>query len=161
MRHYETTYILRPNLGESQFNEVIDRINGIISEFGGALVSLDRWGLKKLAYTIKKEAQGYYVYVNYAAPGETITEIERVFRIDDRVMRYLTVKLSDSIDDAGIVAEKERIAAAAAAARAAREAEEAAQEAAIKSGKRTFADDDDESDEDIDSVDRADDSDDE
>ena len=100
------------------------------------------------------------MYVNYAAPGETITEIERVFRIDDRVLRYLTVKLSDSIDDAGIVAEKERIAAAAAA-RAAREAEEAAQEAAIKSGKRTFADDDDESDEDIDSVDRADDSDDE
>ena len=160
MRHYETTYILRPNLGESQFNEVIDRINGIISEFGGALVSLDRKNMKKLAYTIKKEAQGYYVYVNYAAPGETITEIERVFRIDDRVLRYLTVKLSDSIDAAGIVAEKERIAAAAAA-RAAREAEEAAQEAAIKSGKRTFADDDDESDEDIDSVDRADDSDDE
>ena len=126
MRHYETTYILRPNLGEEQFSEVIDRTNGIVTGDNGAIIALDRWGMKKLAYEIKKEAQGYYIYMNYAALGSTIQEIERIFRIDDRVLRYLTVKLADEIDEAGIDQEKERIAAVAAAKAA--EAEKLAQQ---------------------------------
>ena len=115
MRHYETTYILRPNLGEEQFTEIIDRTNAIVTDDKGSIIALDRWGMKKLAYEIKKETQGCYVYMNYAAPGSTIQEIERIFRIDDRVLRYLTVKLADEIDNAGIDQEKERIAAVAAA----------------------------------------------
>jgi len=115
MRHYETTYILRPNLGEEQFTEIIDRTNGIITNDDGAIICLDRWGMKRLAYEIKKEVQGYYVYLNYAAPGKTVDEIERIFRIDDRVLRYLTVKLSDSINAEAIEAEKQRIAEKAAA----------------------------------------------
>jgi small subunit ribosomal protein S6 len=119
MRHYETTYILRPNLGEEQFVEIIERTNAIIEGDNGAVIDIDRssdrWGMKKLAYEIKKETQGYYIYMNYAAPGSTIQEIERIFRIDDRVLRYLTVKLADEIDTAGIEQEKERIAALAAA----------------------------------------------
>lgn len=126
MRHYETTYILRPNLGEEQFSEIIDRTNTIVTDDKGAIVAFDRWGMKKLAYEIKKETQGYYVYMNYAAPGSTIQEIERIFRIDDRVLRYLTVKLADEIDSAGIDQEKERIAAVAAAKAA--EAERLAQQ---------------------------------
>lgn len=122
MRHYETTYILRPNLGEEQFTEIIDRTNSIITGDGGSIINLDRWGLKKLAYEIKKEVQGYYVYLNYAAPGETIAEIERVFRIDDRLLRFLTVKISDQMNEEAIAAEKERIAAEEAAALAAEEA---------------------------------------
>lgn len=119
MRHYETTYILRPNLGEEQFVEIIERTNAIIEGDNGAVIDIDRssdrWGMKKLAYEIKKETQGYYIYMNYAAPGSTIQEIERIFRIDDRVLRYLTVKLADEIDTAGIDQEKEKIAALAAA----------------------------------------------
>ena len=124
MRHYETTYILRPNLGEEQFAEIIERTNAIVQDDKGSVIAVDRWGMKKLAYEIKKETQGYYVYMNYAAPGSTIQEIERIFRIDDRVLRYLTVKLADEIDSAGIDQEKERIAAVAAAKAA--EAEELA-----------------------------------
>ncbi|WPD24191.1 MAG: 30S ribosomal protein S6 [Candidatus Electrothrix aestuarii] len=115
MRHYETTYILRPNLGEEQFTEIIERTNAIVQDDGGSVIDIDRWGMKKLAYEIKKEAQGYYIYMNYAAPGSTIQEIERIFRIDDRVLRYLTVKLAEEIDSEGIDQEKERIAAVAAA----------------------------------------------
>lgn len=119
MRHYETTYILRPNLGEEQFVEIIERTNAIIEGDNGAVIDIDRssdrWGMRKLAYEIKKETQGYYIYMNYAAPGSTIQEIERIFRIDDRVLRYLTVKLADEINTAGIDQEKERIAALAAA----------------------------------------------
>jgi small subunit ribosomal protein S6 len=116
MRHYETTYILRPSLGEEQFSAVIERISSIITNDNGTLIDVSRWGLKKLAYDIKKEAQGYYVCMNYATPGSTIQELERIFRIDDRVLRYLTIKLADAIDAEGIELEKERIASLAAAA---------------------------------------------
>lgn len=135
MRHYETTYILRPNLGDAIFTEIIDRTNGIIAEFNGTLIAQERIGMRKLAYIIKKEVQGYYVYINFAAPGVAVAEIERIFRIDDRVLRYLTIKLGESIDDEGIEAERERIAAVAAA-RAARDAAEAEDEARNRGRRR-------------------------
>lgn len=114
MRHYETTWIMRPSLGEAQFAEIIDRTAAIITGDGGTVIDIGRWGIKKLAYEIKKESQGCYVCMNYAAPGKTIKELERIFRIDDRILRYLTVKLADTIDAAGIEQEKERIATLAA-----------------------------------------------
>jgi small subunit ribosomal protein S6 len=132
MRHYETTYILRPNLGEEKFTEIIERTSAIIEGDNGAIIAINRggehWGMKRLAYEIKKETQGYYVYMNYAAPGSTIQEMERIFRIDDNVLRYLTVKLDKgkAIDEAGVEQEKERIAAVAAAKAA--EAEELAKQ---------------------------------
>jgi small subunit ribosomal protein S6 len=123
MRHYETTYILRPNLGEEQFTEIIDRTNAIVTNDGGSIICLDRWGIKRLAYEINREVQGYYVYLNYAAPGKTVDEIERIFRIDDRVLRYLTVKLGDAMNAEAIEAEKQRIAEKAAAREQARSEE--------------------------------------
>ena len=138
MRHYETTYILRPNLGEDQFKEIIDRTNAIVTDDGGSIVDIDQWGIKKLAYEIKKESQGYYVYMNYAAHGNTIKELERIFRIDDRLLRYLTIKLADSIDDSGITAAKEVIAARAAAAEAAES--ENAEETETTETKKTDSD---------------------
>jgi len=121
MRHYETTYILRPNLGEDQFTEIIERTNAIITDDGGSVIEVDRWGIKKLAYEIKKETQGFYVYLSYAAHGTTVNEIERIFRIDDRLLRYLTIKLADAIDAEGIDKAKEQLAAMAAAAKDAEE----------------------------------------
>ncbi|WLE96971.1 MAG: 30S ribosomal protein S6 [Candidatus Electrothrix communis] len=128
MRHYETTYILRPNLGEEKFTEIIERTNAIIEGDNGSVIDIDRWGIKKLAYEIKKETQGYYICMNYAAPGSTIQEMERIFRIDENVLRYLTIKLDKGkeIDQTGVEQEKERIAAIAAALAA--EAEELARQ---------------------------------
>jgi small subunit ribosomal protein S6 len=128
MRHYETTYILRPNLGEEKFTEIIERTNAIVAGDNGSVIDIDRWGIKKLAYEIKKETQGYYICMNYAAPGSTIQEMERIFRIDDNVLRYLTIKLDKGkeIDQTGVEQEKEKIAAIAAALAA--EAEELARQ---------------------------------
>ena len=109
MRRYETTYILRPNLGEEQFSEVIERTNDIVTNDGGAIINLERLGNRKLAYEIKKEILGQYIYFDFAAPGKTIHEMERIFRIDDRVLRFLTVKLADSIDEATVTSEIERV----------------------------------------------------
>ena len=113
MRRYETTYILRPNLGEDQFSEIIARTNAIIESNGGAIINLERWGTRKLAYEINKETLGHYVYFDFAVPGTAVFEMERIFRIDDRVLRFLTIKLADAIDQESIARETERAAAAA------------------------------------------------
>jgi len=95
MRRYETIYIIRPGAGEDDITAIIERTNGVIEKFGGKIDQLDRWGIKKLAYTINKETQGYYVFTEYAGAPEAVSEIERLFRIDDKVLKYLTVKTQD------------------------------------------------------------------
>ena len=84
---------------------------------------------------IKKESQGYKIYLNYAAPAGAVAEVERVLRIDDGVLRYLTVKLADSIDEAGMEAERQRLEKVRAA-RIARDAAEAEDEAQSRGRRR-------------------------
>jgi len=99
MRRYETIYILRPSLNEEEINTVVDNTNGIITESDGKIIELDRWGMRKLAYPIKKESQGFYVYCDYSGAPEAVSEMERKFRIDDKVLRFMTVKTAESISD--------------------------------------------------------------
>lgn len=142
MRRYETTYILRPNLGEEQFSEIIERTNKIVNGDGGAIINLERWGTKRLAFEIKKESFGHYIYFDFAALGSTVHEMERIFRIDDRVLRFLTVKLADAIDEATVASETER-AIATAAARTAKAAEGETAEAGEDEGSdEEFTDED-------------------
>jgi len=95
MRRYETIYIIRPGASEDDITAIIDRTNGVIEKFNGKIDTLDRWGIKKLAYTINKDTQGYYVFSEYAGMPEAVNEIERLFRIDDKILRYMTVKTQD------------------------------------------------------------------
>ncbi|MBW2466742.1 MAG: 30S ribosomal protein S6 [Deltaproteobacteria bacterium] len=98
MRRYETIFIVRPNISEDEIEASINRTSTIIENDGGTVIRVDKWGLKKLAYLIKKESQGYYVYVDYAGIPASVSEIERIFRIDEKILKYLTVKLADSCD---------------------------------------------------------------
>lgn len=107
MRRYETIYIVRPNLNEDDINAIVDQTNGVIEGLGGEIIQIDRWGLKKLAYLIKKENRGFYVYCEYAGTPEAVDEIERLFRIDDKVLKYMTVKLQDVYVADEVVAEEE------------------------------------------------------
>lgn len=102
MRRYETIYILRPTMSETEITAVIDNTNTILGADGGQMISLDKWGLRTLAYEIKKEPQGYYIYSDYASEPANVIEMERKFRIDDSVLKYMTIKLADSIDEEGI-----------------------------------------------------------
>ena len=99
MRRYETIYILRPSLGEEEINTIIDNTNAIILKEGGTIIHLDRWGLRKFAYLIKKESQGTYILCDYATEPAAVFEMERKFRIDDSVLKYMTVKLADDITE--------------------------------------------------------------
>lgn len=99
MRRYELIFILRPGLGEEEINTVIDYTKQIILDESGIIIDLNKWGMKKLAYPIKKEGQGYYVYCEYAGTPAAVSEIERKFRIDDAVLKYLTIKTADAITE--------------------------------------------------------------
>lgn len=125
MRRYEMIFILRPGLGEEEITKVIDYSQQIILDEKGTIIDLNKWGMKKLAYPIKKEIQGYYVYCEYAGTPAAVAEIERKFRIDDAVLKYLTIKTADSI-----TAEEVQVAIGETEARNAAAAEVAEEEAA-------------------------------
>lgn len=110
MRYYETTIITRPGLSETAFGEILDRVRAIIANDQGTIVKEDDRGLRKLAYQIKKESQARYTFIRYGVPADAVDEIERIFRIDDRVLRYLTIKLDDTFDAVACAAAEEEIA---------------------------------------------------
>lgn len=135
MRRYETFVICDPDLSAEQRAPVLDRIDELISQFSGFMVELDDWGSRKLAYLIKKKARGYYVRIEYCGPSDLVDEIERFFRIDDRVIKYMTVVVDkepniDAIKEEMVAAEEQKKQAAKAAAEAAAAAEAKAEEAA-------------------------------
>jgi len=104
MRHYETILIVSQAAGEEGVNTLTDRSREIIESDGGSLAMIDKWGLRKLAYPIKKEPQGYYLHLEYGAVPAAVKELERVMRIDDLCLKFLTVKLADVFDPATVSA---------------------------------------------------------
>ena len=99
MRRYETIFILRPNVGEEEINKVIESTSQVILDEKGSIIDLNKWGMKKLAYLIKKESLGYYIYCDFAGTPAAVAEFERKFRIDDSVMKYMTIKTAASISE--------------------------------------------------------------
>ena len=98
MRRYETFVIFDPDLSEEKRSPVIDRIKETITKQDGFLVKVDDWGARKLAYEIKKKLRGYYSRLDYCGSGPLVNELERFFRIDDRVLKYMTVLLEKTVD---------------------------------------------------------------
>lgn len=98
MRRYETIFIVDPDLSGEEHAPLFERLKLLFPQLGGFLVSIDEWGLRKLAYEIKKKTRGYYVRLDYCGTGALINEIERFFRIDDRVLKFLTVLLAEDVD---------------------------------------------------------------
>ncbi|MEZ4653268.1 MAG: 30S ribosomal protein S6 [Candidatus Eisenbacteria bacterium] len=91
MRDYETTIILRTNLEEAEIEKEIKAFEEGITSRGGEMVLFDRWGKRRLAYEIDRQHEGYYVMARYASSAEVPAELERRFRINEKLLRYLTV----------------------------------------------------------------------
>jgi len=89
---YEMTYILNPVLDDEKFSELVSLVNKLIEDNGGEVVDVDEWGVRKLAYDIDKKSTGYYVNMYFNAPANAIEVVERNMRINDDIMRYLTMK---------------------------------------------------------------------
>ncbi|MDH3802297.1 MAG: 30S ribosomal protein S6, partial [Deltaproteobacteria bacterium] len=95
MRQYETLFIVNPDSSEEDLKAVATKIKGVVSGMNGIVTSYDEQGKKKLAYSVKKQNKGYYVLMDYVGSADIVSEIERNMRLDDRVLKYLTVKLAD------------------------------------------------------------------
>ena len=87
MRRYETIFILRSDLGETQVKDSIKRFEGLVATGGGEMLETDEWGFRELAYRIHNERRGYYVRLDYAATGSVMNEVERNLINPDEVMR--------------------------------------------------------------------------
>jgi small subunit ribosomal protein S6 len=106
MRRYETVFIVTPDSSEEELQAVADKLRGVITAMNGKVAAYDEQGKKSLAYNIKKQSKGYYVLMDYLGHADAVAELERNMRLDDRILKYLTVKLADQVDPATVEAEK-------------------------------------------------------
>lgn len=118
MRMYETIYIVQPDLGDEELKALSTKVQDIVANMNGDFKRLEDWGVRKLAYAINKNPRGRYFYLRFDGDSALIAELERRLRLDDKVIRYQSVKL-----------ETEVVAPAAAPVKAAEEGTEEAAEA--------------------------------
>ena len=90
---YETVFIITPVLSDIQVKETVKKFRDFITEHGGEMVSEEDWGLRKLAYPIQKKSTGFYQLLEFKADPAFIGKLETEFRRDERIIRFITVKL--------------------------------------------------------------------
>lgn len=93
MNQYETIFVMTPVLSDEQLKETVNDYKTLLKEKGAKIVNEDNWGLKKLAYPINKKSTGFYHLFEFEAPGNAIAELEIAYNRDERLLRFLTVKL--------------------------------------------------------------------
>lgn len=110
MRHYETIYIMKPSLPEEDYEATIEKFNGVVEKNQGVMIKLDKWGERSLAYELKKFRKGYYVLLDYCGEAGLTQDLERVFKLDDKVLKFQTVKLSEHADLEALLPKEEKAA---------------------------------------------------
>jgi len=93
INNYEVVFIMTPVLSEEQMMDTVTKFKKILTDNGSEIVFENNWGLRKLAYPIQKKTTGFYYLVEFKASGEMIAKMETEFKRDERVMRFLTVRL--------------------------------------------------------------------
>ncbi|MBS1107650.1 MAG: rpsF [Deltaproteobacteria bacterium] len=157
MREFDTTFIVQPEISEEGREALILKLRGVLERSGAVPLEVDDMGKKKLAFEIKRFQKGHYLSLFYLDKGQSVAELERAMRIDESVLRWLTVRREDSITDVEArkarAVDLERLRKERAAERAVREAEERAQREAARlageSVEETSSDDDSEDDDDF------------
>ena len=109
MRRYETIFISDPDLSEAERGQLFEKTQKLIPDYSGTLILFDEWGVKKLAYDIKKKNRGFYAFIDYCGNGDLVDEMERSFRIDDRVLKFMTIVVDKATDAEAIQAEIAKI----------------------------------------------------
>ena len=93
MNRYETVFILTPVLSDSQMKETVEKFRKILNDSGAKIVHEEDWGLKKLAYPIQHKSTGFYHLIEFEAEGTLIEKLEIQYRRDEKVIRFLTMKM--------------------------------------------------------------------
>ncbi|HEY5497147.1 MAG TPA: 30S ribosomal protein S6 [Syntrophales bacterium] len=97
-RRYETIFITPADIPDEELQALIERYSAIITGRKGILVKVEKWGKRKLAYEIKKHLRGYYILLDFAGQTDVVNEMERNFKIDDKILKYMTIKKDDVAD---------------------------------------------------------------
>ena len=93
MRHYESVFILNPALSEDQVKAAIKKYEKFLKDNGCKIIDVENWGLKKLAYPIQKKSTGFYFLIEFQGQGDAVKNFELELKRDERVMRFLTMKM--------------------------------------------------------------------
>ena len=97
-REYETIFILRPDLANDAIAAVNTKVKGVVEGGGGKLLKIENWGRRKLAYEVKKQLKGIYLFWRYLGDPGLVEEVERNLRLSDQVIRYYSVKVGENVD---------------------------------------------------------------
>ena len=98
MRRYESIIVIDPDVSEDDRDGILQKLKDIIEDYKGRLLVCDEWGLTKLAYEVNRKTVAYYVRFDYCGMGDLVSELERILRLDDRIMKYLTIVLKKNVD---------------------------------------------------------------
>ena len=93
MNQYETVFIMTPVLSDQQMKETVEKFKGILTAAGAEIINEEEWGLKSMAYPIQKKSTGFYELIEFKAEPTVLAKLETAYRRDERIIRYLTVKL--------------------------------------------------------------------
>ncbi len=156
MREYEFTFVVQPEISDEGVQAISQRFEGILASHKSEKLFYEDWGRRRLAYEIKKFQKGHYQVLHFLSDGKVVPELERSARLDDSILRFLTVLANHDVSDVearrgeAVVFEEERKKRA--AEKAVRDAEEAARaaEEASRTGDDSRGDDDDDDDDDDD-----------
>ena len=93
MRTYESLFILRPDLEAEQIAAQVEKLSQVVQQNGGEMVKVDQWGKRRLAYEVKDFKEGYYVLFHFQGQPATESELERIFKLSEEVIRFLITRL--------------------------------------------------------------------
>jgi small subunit ribosomal protein S6 len=105
LKRYEVIAIVKTDVSEEDLTAIMERSSNIITERKGVIAKAEKWGKRRLAYEIKKQKDGFYFFIDYAGDGSIVAEMERNFKIDDRILKFMTVTREGAVTREGIDAE--------------------------------------------------------
>ena len=109
LREYETIYVLRNDIDADAADKVAQRVTEVVEREKGTIVKFEAWGRRRLAYEVQKQRKGIYVYVKYLGKGGLVLELERNLRLQDVVLKHLTVQLRDDVDVVSVAIDPEEV----------------------------------------------------
>jgi len=107
MRYYETLYIINPDLADDEYRDVVAKMNTFVEKEKGVVTKVEEWGKRTLAYEVKKFDKGSYVLLQYCGGSGIVEQLKREMTLDDRVLKFQTIKLSDNADPEALKAAAE------------------------------------------------------
>src|SRR4029078_7166340 len=97
MELYESLFIIRPSVSDEETNALIEKMKSVADRTGAQFIKSENWGRKKLAYEVRRERKGTYVYFYFKAPNNTVGELEHAYRLEDNIIKFLTVHLEKEL----------------------------------------------------------------